>query len=107
MARLTDQERAAAQVKKVAQEQAKLADLQKRISARDRKAATQRKIILGGMVAAAMEDDAKLAEQITALARRKLTRVQDKAAFPEWFDAAATDAKSDPAEAPKTSGTAA
>lgn len=85
MARLTDAERLKRQAEKVAQEQARLADLQKRVSAQSRKADTQRKIIIGGMVLAVMEKDAALAEQITALAKRKLTRAQDRAAFPEWF----------------------
>ena len=87
MARLTDEERLKRQADKVAQEQARLTDLQRRINARERKTDTQRKIIIGGMVLAAMEKNSALAEQIAALARQKITRPQDRAAFPEWFDA--------------------
>lgn len=90
MARLTVEERAKAQADKLEKEKAKLADLKRQIAARDRQADTKRKIIIGGMVFAAMENDKALADQITALALRKLTRPQDRAAFPEWFPAAAT-----------------
>jgi hypothetical protein len=92
MARMTDNERVQRQALKVEAERAKLAALNARISARERKTDTQRKIIIGGTVLAAMKDDAALNAQIVALLRRKLTRPQDKAAFPELFDEAAAQA---------------
>lgn len=85
MARVTDAERAERQKQKVAQERAKLAALEARISARERKLDTQRKIILGGTVLAAMQDDAAFAAQITALVRKRVTRAQDKAVLLDFF----------------------
>lgn len=96
MARLTDEERAKRQAEKVAQEKAKLQQLEARIAARTRKSDTQRKIIIGGMVLTAMRDDPQLAAQIVALARRKVTRPQDRLAFPEWFAPVVVAEKAEP-----------
>ena len=85
MARLTDQERAARQALKVEQERAKLAQLNARISARERKLETQRKIIIGGMVLAEARDDPAFAGQIARLIRKRVTRPQDKNALGEMF----------------------
>ncbi len=96
MARLTDEERAAKLAEGLRQQQAKLDQLQARINNRQRKADTQRKIIIGGTVLAAMKDDKALAAQIEALVQKKVTRPQDKAAVAEFF--AKVSAKSTKAE---------
>lgn len=93
MARLTDAERAERQKQKVAQERAKLAALEARISTRERKLDTQRKIVIGGTVLAAMHDDPALAAQITALVRARVTRAQDKAVLLDFFPAPANSNK--------------
>lgn len=85
MARLTDAERAARQAVKVDQERAKLAALQARVNAQERRRDTQRKIIIGGTVLAAMKEDHSLAAQIAALVRRKVTRAQDQAVLVDFF----------------------
>jgi hypothetical protein len=85
MARLTDQERAARQALKVEQERAKLAQLNARISARERKLDTQRKIIIGGMVLAEARDNPAFAAQIARLIRERVTRPQDRNALGEMF----------------------
>lgn len=85
MARLTDSERAARQALKVEQERAKLAALQARVNAHERKRDTQRKIIVGGTVLAAMKEDRMLAAQIGALVRSRVTRTQDRAVLLDFF----------------------
>lgn len=62
-----------------------LARLQTMKSERSRKLDTRRKIIVGGTVIAAMEQDADLRGRVVALLQEKVTRELDREAVAEWL----------------------
>ena len=70
---------------KIAQTRAKLAQLEARQAAADRKADTKKKIVLGGMVLAEMREDAAFKTQIIALLNERVTRPVDRQAVAEWL----------------------
>ena len=61
------------------------AQLRHQISATKRRADTRQKIVIGGMVIAAMRDDTDLRGRIVALLTEKVTRPKDREAIAEWL----------------------
>lgn len=69
----------------IEQKKAQLQQLEARISKEVKKADTQRKIVIGGMVLAEMKSDERFRAQIVALLRERVTRPADRKAVAEWL----------------------
>jgi hypothetical protein len=80
MTKSAAEERRAALVKQIAQAEAQL-NLIERRGGKARARDTKRKIIVGGTVLSAMQNDPALTAQVIALLRVKVTRPADKAAL--------------------------
>ena len=80
MARMTEDESAARLRLHIAEAQKRLKQIETKQKAKDRARDTKRKIVLGGMVSAAMEKDPAFKAVIVAMAREKITRPSDKQA---------------------------
>jgi hypothetical protein len=70
---------------RLAAAEAKTAQLRAAFTKAARKADARRKIIVGGMVMAAMDDDPELRAQIRALLQQRVTRPADREAIAEWL----------------------
>ena len=64
---------------------ARLAQLEAQAATAARKRDTVRKIVVGGTILAAMEDDADLRGRVVALLRERVTRPRDREAVAAWL----------------------
>ena len=71
---------------KIAQQRARLEQLEALKKEADRKADTVSKIVIGGTVMAAMVDDEDLRNRVVSLLREKCTRPRDREAVKQWVD---------------------
>ena len=69
----------------LADAEARAARLRTQFKKAARKADARRKIVVGGMVIAAMKDDPALHAQITGLLRQRVTRPEDRQVVAEWL----------------------
>lgn len=70
---------------RLAEAELRAAKLRQNFRKAGRRLDTRRKIVIGGMVMAAMKDDPQFRAQISALLRERVTRPLDVAAVAEWL----------------------
>jgi hypothetical protein len=70
---------------RLAAAEARTAQLRANFKKAARKLDARRKIIVGGTIMAAMENDAELRDRVLALLRERVTRPHDREAIAEWL----------------------
>lgn len=73
--------RVMSRAERAAQFRARAAELEALDKQERRKLDTRRKVIIGGMILAALDDDPELADRVRALLRNRVTRENDRKAI--------------------------